>query len=994
MADGKIVIDTTVNSDGAVKGVKEVEKNIAGAMERVEKAISDASEKMEYALDAAKDNMRKLESDGKWFEDPDYDKAFAELSAIEKKVKDYKKNLANPEKGLQEASETKHLEEIRENAIMTSQEVVALEEELGRLKNQQADLSKAGIGLGYEEYDSNIARIGEIETALKEYKASLLETEQEEQRSSRLKDFLASALAKIAEAARKTGSAVKQLTMRMLSMAGSAATSGLKKLSAGILGIHKSANKSTISLSKMLKYLIGIRSMYALFGRIRSAVQDGFENLAQASGSTNAAISSLMTALTQLKNSFAAAFAPILNVVAPILVKFINLISQAITYVGMFIAALTGQKTYTKAVAAQEDYAAGLEKTAKNANKATKALKRYKSPLDEINNYEKQDQSDTSGNPGGYTGPSPGEMFQTVPIESSLKGIADKIRKLIKDEDFEGLGTYLASGINAGLKKIKAAISWENVGPAITKFVTAFTTTFNSLVRNIDWDLMGQTFGAGINTLVYTLLLLIGGIDWESLGNAFGRGINGVFTEVDFYAVGSLIGQKMMILPTVLHGIVTRLNWPLIGQGIATALNGVVGSIDLSTLGALLGLAITGLFSASISFSQNFNWEELGKNIYAGINNLLATLDFATIAEAFNTFAGGFLSMIIVAIGGVDWEQLGHSVADLILGVDWGSLALQLLTIGVQLVMGLLDGIIAGLSDIGSWMKQHVFDPIVKWFKNLFGIHSPSTVFSQFGKYLIEGLRNGIKNSIQMIFDVFKKLWDGAKDSFNAFNKFVAEVFSGDWTKNFGALGDFLQNTFLKSISETVDAIKTVFNGLIELIEGVFTGNWEKAWNGVRDIFSGVFEGLSGIAKNPINAIIGGFNSVIGTMNGLINRINSISFKITVPDWVPGIGGAWWGFNGFNIPTVGSIPYLASGAVIPPRSEFLAVLGDQKHGNNIETPEALLRKIVREESGIAKNSGGQYRFTAQINRRTLFDEMITEAKMRRTMSGNNPFELA
>ena len=81
------------------------------------------------------------------------------------------------------------------------------------------------------------------------------------------------------------------------------------------------------------------------------------------------------------------------------------------------------------------------------------------------------------------------------------------------------------------------------------------------------------------------------------------------------------------------------------------------------------------------------------------------------------------------------------------------------------------------------------------------------------------------------------------------------------------------------------------------------------------------------------------------------------------------------------------------GAVIPPRSEFLAVLGDQKQGNNIETPEALLRKIVREESG-GRNSSGNYRFTAQINRKTVFDEIIKEAKLSQDRTGRNPFELA
>ena len=93
-----------------------------------------------------------------------------------------------------------------------------------------------------------------------------------------------------------------------------------------------------------------------------------------------------------------------------------------------------------------------------------------------------------------------------------------------------------------------------------------------------------------------------------------------------------------------------------------------------------------------------------------------------------------------------------------------------------------------------------------------------------------------------------------------------------------------------------------------------------------------------------------------------------------------------------KFPRIGTIPYLAKGAVIPPKSEFLAVLGDQKNGRNIEAPEDLIRQIVREESGSGHN--GNYRFTAQINRRTIFDEVIEEAKFRQSTTGRNPFELA
>lgn len=159
-----------------------------------------------------------------------------------------------------------------------------------------------------------------------------------------------------------------------------------------------------------------------------------------------------------------------------------------------------------------------------------------------------------------------------------------------------------------------------------------------------------------------------------------------------------------------------------------------------------------------------------------------------------------------------------------------------------------------------------------------------------------------------------------------------------------------------------------------------------------KDTVVSVFEGIKDTIKNTLNSVIGVINDAIGTVNSAIGGIESaLSFgpwKVPTP-----FGSKTIGFRA-TFPRVPTVPYLAKGAVIPPRSEFLAVLGDQKQGNNIETPEALLRKIVREETAGRQAGGGNYRFTAQINRRTLFDEMMKEAQMRRDTSGRNPFEMA
>lgn len=237
------------------------------------------------------------------------------------------------------------------------------------------------------------------------------------------------------------------------------------------------------------------------------------------------------------------------------------------------------------------------------------------------------------------------------------------------------------------------------------------------------------------------------------------------------------------------------------------------------------------------------------------------------------------------------------------------------------------------------------------------------------------------------------KNWDKAKETMQKFDDFLQNVFATDFTEIFGSsLGEPL-NAFFQNIKNIWNSIKRIFNGVIEFITGVFSGDWEKAWNGVKEIFYGIWDLMLSYIKIPINGIIGLINGLVGGVvegiNLIIKALNSLDFDI--PNWVPIIGGAHVGFNIKEI-TPPKIPYLARGTVIPPNAPFMAVLGDQKHGTNIEAPLDTIKQAVREVMGSGK--GGSYQFTAQINRRTLFEEMIDEARLRQSTSGHNPFDLA
>lgn len=212
----------------------------------------------------------------------------------------------------------------------------------------------------------------------------------------------------------------------------------------------------------------------------------------------------------------------------------------------------------------------------------------------------------------------------------------------------------------------------------------------------------------------------------------------------------------------------------------------------------------------------------------------------------------------------------------------------------------------------------------------------------------IDEILRGFKTIAKSIFDEVKKL------VFQPFIDFLNNTFGKGWSKCFNGFKQVLK-IFLKGIKDIWKDIKDVFNGIIEFINGIFSGNWRKAWQGIRDIFKGVFDGLTDLARIPINAIISAFNGVLGTVNGVIARINGIRFRITVPSWVPGVGGSWWGFDGFNIPQIGTIPFLANGGFVKANTPQLAVIGDNKHQGEVVAPEGKMLEMAR---AAAEMSGG------------------------------------
>lgn len=163
---------------------------------------------------------------------------------------------------------------------------------------------------------------------------------------------------------------------------------------------------------------------------------------------------------------------------------------------------------------------------------------------------------------------------------------------------------------------------------------------------------------------------------------------------------------------------------------------------------------------------------------------------------------------------------------------------------------------------------------------------------------------------------------------------------------------------FFSNVSEIIGGIITVITGIVQFITGVFTGNWKGAWEGISNIFKGIFDGLVGIAKIPINGIIGLINGVIDAVNWMIKGLNKIEFD--VPDWVPYLGGEHFGLD---LKLIDNIEYLAKGGTL---LQGTAIVGEAG-------PEILQQMGTKTRVTPLSESGG-------INKSDLIDyNRITES---------------
>ena len=512
------------------------------------------------------------------------------------------------------------------------------------------------------------------------------------------------------------------------------------------------------------------------------------------------------------------------------------------------------------------------------------------------------------------------------------------------------MGTTIAktNGVSTALGKLKGAAATAAAGlasalsPAIIGLLNLLTSLINGFLR-----LLSLLTGKSISSMKQTA-----------------KGIN---------AVGSAAGSASKQADKAKHSLagfdeIERLDAKTGSSGganynfdhIASPLGGITDKLKnfWSAFQTLLAPSVAAWSAAweQIRNAASAVWPEVQQAALAfwneGLSPLLTYLSgtFApgvinAFSEAFAPIVGGVASTAIYVLADLFTWACGIGT-DAINGVLIPALDL-LLQIWQDLMSGiktawdtygqpLMDGVILAfqnLEDLATLLWETIVKPILQ---NLI------SVLQQLWSSHLKPLWDDILLLVASVANCLLDLWNNL---LAPVAKWIIATFGPAFAEVFNAIADVV-GVAVGAIADAIDLAIVVLRGLADFLSAVFRGNWDAAWQAIGNTVNTVWDKMTNAIKTAVNGIIGFINRMISAVvtgiNAVINALNGLSFDL------PDIFGG--GHVGFNISTLTApqIPYLAQGAVIPANREFLAVLGDQSHGTNVEAPLDTIKQAVAE----------------------------------------------
>lgn len=891
-ADGSIFIDTRVDSSPFLKSIAEMRKSFASTWRRfgsmVDRQAHAMSDAYAQVSQTATQSARQL--------DAALAKTEKRISTVKGKLTEYYKAAdaikASTDESLRQTTtddQAARLLEIEEIQIQQVNEQYAAQLELLKsLEAEQQRLAAAreAANAQPDSPDSPDGESGSVWTRLaarfKTAASSVAEA---------ARNLAVSALRKVAVAAKDAARAMLRLTAKSL-------VDGVRRLGGWLSGAarslllfgrqsRKAKGSLGASFKTLLKYGLGIRSIYALFNKLRSAIKEGFGNLAQYSSAVNQSISSVLSSLTKLKNQLAAAFAPLVEIAAPVLKNLVDGLTNASVELAQLIAAMTGKSTFTKAKDVQEDYAKSLENTADKAKETKKQLAGF----DELE-ILKDDSKDS-----GKTDPK--DMFEESEIPEEIETLAEAINTAFSFIDgfawnfhWDSLGTAIMDT----LEGVCDNLDWTLINHAVQGVASGFAETLNTIfARRETWEKVGATIAAAINTVIdaaLTFTAKLGKAGFQQIGETVAAGVNTAIASVRWADAGLAMGRLFGGAITTMATFIRSISWGDIVKAIHDFLVNAIKSVDFGDL--LLAVAVPSLISAVVALIASHPILSLltgailalGPELGAAVDHMISTIQWVEVGQKIGGFVISALSRISAALQSVDWDNLGHHIAILIENMHVGAIVqaaikvinavLSAITktlhgmleewfgpVGADIIGGLLYGILAviGGAALVSWVAKNLFGPIWKAICFVFGIHSPAKEMMPLGENITLGLFEGMKSGAEGLDKILKKsivqpiqkffknpigtIKLAVDDTWTATQQVWESVKDSEATKTI--LG-YIQRTF-DSAKDTFDELKS--GSVVKYIAAFVESSFDTAkdtFNNFRD--GDVFKHVKGVVES------------------------------------------------------------------------------------------------------------------------------------------------
>lgn len=781
-------------------------------------------------------------------------------------------------------------EKIRDasNTKMKAPDTSAIDEQISKIKREISQLREtmqSEIHLGkFDSAEDTYQDILMATKALKQYEGIKNQAFQSTEKVSAFKRALAGikGSAKSINSAKKSFNDVSKAIQNARGMA-SKAIHPFRTLKEMISGVNNSGNKG-MSWGRMLGSSLMFSTIFGAISQIKEAIKAGSDNLVQYSSAYNKSISGMVTSLLYLKNAWAAAFAPVVNVAAPYISQFIDMIAGALNAVGQFTAALTGKGRVVQAKKAWYNYGKSLEDTGdkiKDTTKKAKDLQNYLLGIDELNVLQPNTDSDSgsgaSGSGGKYTGPSASEMFETIEVPNSMNKLAEMFKDAIAKSDFTDIGRMISNKLSNALE----SIDWKSVYHHADNFGKDLATFLNGLITpRLFYDL-GATIAGAINTAFHAANSFAINFDWSNLGASLASSITGFFENWDAGLTGETFSNFFSGIFDAMTSFLEKLSsddtFKAIGQQLVNLLCGIDWKKCIWNLAAFF----SAFNNALLDFPTDFV-EGIGEAIVEHITGSKFSEEarkkfeekFAPIKKAYKFLLEGINPFtrikrdIEFAVNAFEELKKKFSIG------DWYNNNVKpWFTKDKWATVG--DGIKSGLGGIGDWMGE-TFGSARKSVNDNFS--DVGTWFGDRNKD-IQNAQDGISSWMSTKYkDARKAVNDNFSDAGIWFANRKSDIQNAQssistWfgTKYKDARG--YVNSAFSNVGTWFGGRKSDIQNNMKSISGWFRSTFQTAYSGITESFGRIGSFFTGIAKEIKKPIIGAMKAILNGVNWVYEKL-------------------------------------------------------------------------------------------------------------------------